>query len=41
MPINLNALGAQTPWSEVTVTQRQIDALCSCLEDILQSIVLG
>ena len=33
MPINLNALGAETPWTKVTVTQRQIDALCSCLED--------
>lgn len=33
MPINLNALGAETPWTEVPVTQRQIDALCSCLED--------
>jgi len=33
MPINFNALGAETPWSEVTVTQRQIDSLCSCLED--------
>lgn len=33
MPINFNALGAETPWSCVAVTQRQIDALCSCLED--------
>ncbi len=33
MPINLNALGAETPWAQATVTQRQIDALCSCLED--------
>ena len=33
MPINLNALGAETPWTKVTVTQRQIDALCSSLED--------
>jgi acyl dehydratase len=33
MPINLNALGAETPWTQVTVTQRQIDSLCSCLED--------
>jgi acyl dehydratase len=33
MPINFNALGAETPWSEITVMQRQIDALCSCLED--------
>jgi acyl dehydratase len=33
MPINLNALGAETPWTKVTVTQQQIDALCSCLED--------
>ena len=33
MPINLNALGAETPWTKVTVTQHQIDALCSCLED--------
>jgi len=33
LAINLNALGAETPWSRVTVTQRQIDALCSCLED--------
>ena len=33
MAINLNALGAETPWTKVTVTQRQIDALCSCLED--------
>ncbi len=33
MPINLNALGAETPWTAVTATQRQIDALCSCLED--------
>jgi acyl dehydratase len=33
MPINQNALGAETPWTQVTVTQRQIDALCSCLED--------
>ncbi|MCC6889900.1 MAG: MaoC family dehydratase N-terminal domain-containing protein [Hyphomicrobiales bacterium] len=33
MPINLNALGAETPWTQVTVTQRQIDALCSCLGD--------
>lgn len=33
MPINLNALGAETPWSEVLVTQRQIDSLCSALED--------
>jgi acyl dehydratase len=33
MPINQNALGAETPWTQVTVTQRQIDALQSCLED--------
>ena len=33
MPINQNALGAETPWTQVTVTQRQIDALCSSLED--------
>ena len=33
MAINLNALGAETPWSEVTVTQDRIDALCSCLGD--------
>jgi acyl dehydratase len=33
LAINLNALGAETPWSRVTVTQRQIDSLCSCLED--------
>ena len=33
MAINLNVLGAETPWTKVTVTQRQIDALCSCLED--------
>lgn len=33
MPINLNALGAETPWTRVLVTQRQIDSLCSCLED--------
>lgn len=33
MAINLNALGAETPWSKVAVTQRQIDALCNCLED--------
>ncbi|RAI45988.1 FAS1-like dehydratase domain-containing protein [Rhodoplanes roseus] len=33
MPINMNALGAETPWAQVTVTQRQIDQLCSCLED--------
>jgi acyl dehydratase len=33
LPINLNALGAETPWSEVTVTQDRIDALCSCLGD--------
>lgn len=33
MPINQNALGAETPWTQVTVTQRQIDLLCSCLED--------
>jgi acyl dehydratase len=33
MPINLNALGAETPWTRVLVTQRQIDALCSSLED--------
>jgi acyl dehydratase len=33
MPINLNALGAETPWTRTIVTQRQIDALCHCLED--------
>lgn len=33
MPINLNALGAETPWSEVVVTQDKIDALCSVLGD--------
>jgi acyl dehydratase len=33
MSINMNALGAETPWLPVIVTQRQIDALCSCLED--------
>lgn len=33
MAINKNALGAETPWTRTTVTQRQIDALCSCLED--------
>jgi acyl dehydratase len=33
LPINLNALGAETPWSEVTVTQDRIDALCSVLGD--------
>lgn len=33
MAINLNALGAETPWSEVVVTQDRIDALCSCLGD--------
>ena len=33
MAINLNALGAETPWSEVIVTQDKIDALCSCLGD--------
>lgn len=33
MPINLNALGAETPWSEVVVTQEKIDALCSVLGD--------
>lgn len=33
MPINLNALGAETPWSEVVVTQERIDALCSVLGD--------
>jgi acyl dehydratase len=33
LAINLNALGAETPWSEVTVTQDRIDALCSCLGD--------
>lgn len=33
MPINLNALGAETPWSEVTVAQDRIDALCSVLGD--------
>jgi acyl dehydratase len=45
MPINLNALGAETPWSEITVTQRQIDALCSCLEDynplFLDDVIAG
>lgn len=33
MAINHNALGAETPWSMKTVTQKQIDALCSCLGD--------
>jgi len=33
MPINHNSLGAETPWLPAAVTQRQIDALCSCLED--------
>jgi len=33
MPVNFNALGAETPWSKKTVTQGQIDALCSCLGD--------
>lgn len=33
MPINLNALGSETPWTKSLVTQRQIDALCNCLED--------
>jgi acyl dehydratase len=33
MPINQNALGAETPWTQVTVTQRQIDSLQSSLED--------
>lgn len=33
MPIHMDALGAETPWTQMTITQRQIDALCSCLED--------
>jgi len=33
LPINVNALGAETPWSKSVVTQEKIDALCSCLED--------
>lgn len=33
MAINLSVLGAETPWSEITVTQERIDALCSCLGD--------
>ncbi|MGB6104660.1 MAG: MaoC family dehydratase N-terminal domain-containing protein [Pusillimonas sp.] len=33
MAINLNALGAETPWSKSLVTQEKIDALCSCLGD--------
>ena len=33
MSIIMNALGAETPWLPVIVTQKQIDALCSCLED--------
>lgn len=33
MAINLNALGAETPWSRVVVSQDRIDALCSCLGD--------
>ena len=33
MPINQNALGAETPWTRSIVDQRQINALCSCLED--------
>lgn len=33
MAINLNALGAETPWSRSIVTQERIDALCSCLGD--------
>jgi len=33
LPINLNALGAETPWSEAVVTQDRIDALCSVLGD--------
>jgi acyl dehydratase len=33
LAINLNALGAETPWSKTTVTQDRIDALCSCLGD--------
>lgn len=33
MAINMNALGAETPWSKSTVTQDRIDALCSCLGD--------
>jgi acyl dehydratase len=33
LAINLNALGAETPWSKSVVTQDRIDALCSCLGD--------
>jgi acyl dehydratase len=33
MGLNSRGLGAETPWSSVVVTQRQIDMLCNCLED--------
>lgn len=33
MAINLNALGAETPWSKAVISQDRIDALCSCLGD--------
>lgn len=33
MALNPSGLGAETPWTSTTVTQRQIDMLCNCLED--------
>jgi acyl dehydratase len=33
MGLNPRGLGAETPWTKVIATQRQIDMLCNCLED--------
>ena len=33
MALNPNGLGAETPWTSVVVSQRQIDMLCNCVED--------
>ena len=33
MALNPKGLGAETPWTSSVVSQRQIDMLCSSLED--------
>jgi acyl dehydratase len=33
MALNPKGLGAETPWTSVVVSQRQIDMLCNCVED--------
>lgn len=33
MALNPGGLGAETPWTSVVASQRQIDMLCNCVED--------